>query len=268
MSKIALVAWMTFKDSIRNKVLFGILLLGCLLFAANIVLAGMFNWEEGKVAVDVGLSVISISGLALIFFNCIQSVAGDIDRRTVYLLLSRPISRAHYILGKFTGLGLVIVCSSVVLALLAVLSVNLSLITIGSYNLPEQYSWSFFFLAVAFITLSLLLMLSISFLWVCLMSHPFTALMLSGMTYFIGQNMEHVKQIVLSNEAFSGISAKMIHFLSWIMPNLSAFNLKAAAAYGLPMSAVSLTWVGIYGASYIGICITLTILLFNRKELA
>jgi uncharacterized membrane protein YfbV (UPF0208 family) len=61
---------------------------------------------------------------------------------------------------------------------------------------------------------------------------------------------------------------KLTNFASWIFPNLAAFDLKTTAAYGLHVSAGYLTWVAIYGLSYIGICLVVTILIFQRRELA
>ena len=114
MSKICLVASITFKESIRNRALHAIFLLGLVLFTMNMIITGMFNWELGKVAVDVGLSVVSFSGLVIILFLGINVVSGDIDRRSIYQILSRPITKSQYILGKYLGLALIILLLSLI----------------------------------------------------------------------------------------------------------------------------------------------------------
>jgi len=267
--KIFLVAWITFKDSIRNKALYGIFLLGLVLFTANIIIAGMFSWELGKVAVDVGLSVVSFSGLVIIFFLSINAVSNDLDQKTIYLILSRPISKIQYILGKYMGLGLIILLSSSILGACAALSVKLATYKAEAY-IPSHFSWPVFFLGLIFLTLSLLLVLAIALFWVCITTHPFTAVLLSIVSYFIGQNMENVKNIITSNKMFvdNAVLTKVIDCVSWIFPNLAAFDLKTTAAYGLPVDAVYLIWVSMYGLSYIGICLVMTILIFQRRELA
>jgi len=269
MSKILLIAWITFKDSVREKALYGIFLLGIVMFVANVIITGMFSWELGKVAVDVGLSIISFSGLILIFFFSIQMVSKDLEKKTVYLILSRPISKAQYILGKYTGLGSIILFSSAVLGICAALSVQVSTLGVEDY-MPANFSWHVFFLSVAFLTLSLLVMTGISILFVSITSHPFTAMLLALMTYFIGQNIENVKNIIISTRIFSpdAISMKVINIVSWVLPNLAVFDLKATAAYGLPLDAMSLAWTTLYGLSYIGMCLIVTILIFQRRELA
>ena len=269
MSEIFLIAWITFKESIRNKALYGIFLLGIVMFAANIVFTGMFSWELGKVAVDVGLSIVSFSGLMLIFFFSIQMISNDLEKKTVYLILSRPISRTQYIIGKYAGLSSIILLSSTILGICAALSVKVSTLGVEGY-IPANFSWFVFFLSVAFLTLSLLVMTAISVLWVSITSHPFTAVLLALMTYFIGQNSENVKNIIISTKIFSpdAISMKVINMVSWLLPNLAVFDLKTTAAYGLPLDAVSLTWTGLYGLSYIGMSLIITILIFQRRELS
>ncbi len=269
MYKIFLIAWITFKDSIRNKALYGIFLLGIFMFAANIVITGMFSWELGKVAVDVGLSVVSFSGLILIFFFSIQMVSNDLEKKTVYMVLSRPISKAQYILGKYTGLGSIILLSSTLLGSCAALSVKVSTLGAEGY-IPAGFSWTTFALSIIFLTLSLLVMTAISVLWASITSHPFTAVLLALMTYFIGQNMENVKNIIISSKMLDpdAVSMKVINVVSWVLPNLAVFDLKTTAAYGLPVNAASLTWIALYGLSYIGTCLIITVLIFQQRELA
>jgi Cu-processing system permease protein len=269
MTKIVLIAWITFKDSIRNKALYGIFLLGIIMLAASIIITGMFSWELGKVAVDISLSVISFSGLILIFFFSIHMVSNDIEKRTVYLILSRPITKAHYILGKYMGLSLIILLSSFLLGICATLSVKISTMG-GAGFMPAHFSWNLFFLSIAFLTVSLLVMTAISILLVTITSHPFTAVLLAIMTYFIGQNIENVKNIIISTEIFppDAISMTVINIVSWLLPNLAVFDLKTTAAYGLPINPISLTWSLVYGLSYSAMCMIAAILIFQRRELA
>ncbi|MBU1168940.1 MAG: hypothetical protein KKD44_05170 [Proteobacteria bacterium] len=269
MDKIRLIAWITFKDCIRNKALYGIFFMGLILFSANIIITGMFTWELGKVAVDMGLSIISFSGLIIIFFLCLPILGNDIEKKTVYLILSRPVTKAHYIIGKYMGLGLIIMISSVFLGLCAALSVKISVMGAGTF-IPPHFSWGMFTLSICYLTLSLLILLSLAFFWVCTSTHHFTAVLLTIMTYFICHNMENVKNIILSTKIMSSdsLSIKVINAVTWILPNLTAFDLKTTAAYGLPVNTLSLSWLLIYGVSYSVVCIMLTVLIFQKRELS
>lgn len=86
------LAVITFKEGIRNRAMHGIFLLASLLFVANFLICGMIMQEVGKVAVDIALSAVSFSGLLLVLFVGINLLAKDLDRRTIYMVLARPIS--------------------------------------------------------------------------------------------------------------------------------------------------------------------------------
>jgi len=89
------------------------------------------------------------------------------------------------------------------------------------------------------------------------------------MSYFIGQNIENALNIFSRTKMFaSNVAAlKLIKILAWVFPNLSAFDLKTTAAYGLPVDAAYLFWTLIYGISYIGICLMVSIFIFQKREL-
>ena len=269
MDKIGLIAWITFKDSVRNKVLHGIFSLAFLLFAANIIITGMFSWELGKVAVDVGLSAVSISGLMIIFFFSINMISNDLERKTIYVILAKPISKAQYILGKFVGMSLIVLLSSVILGICSAASVKLATMNVAAF-IPAFFSWKTFFLGLCFLTLSLWLLMAIAFLSISFTTHSFTAVLISMLSYFIGQNIENVSNIITRGKIFSDNITlfKITKFVSWIFPNLAVFDLKTTAAYGLPVDPAYLSWVAVYGISYIGICLMFTILIFQRRELA
>ncbi|MDY6951549.1 MAG: ABC transporter permease [Thermodesulfobacteriota bacterium] len=268
-SKIFLIAWITFKDSVRNKALYGIFFFGLVLFAANIIITGMFSWEMGKVAVDVGLSVVSFAGLVIIFFLSINLVSNDLERRTIYLILSRPVTKLQYIVGKYTGLGLIILLSSSVLGACAALSVKMATYNAEAY-IPVHFSWPTFFLGLTFLTLSLLVVLAIALLWVTVTTHPFTAVLLSLFSYFIGQNVEAVKNIIITSQMFleNPMLIRVTEYVSWAFPNLAAFDLKTTAAYGLSVDTGYLMWVAAYGLSYIGVCLVISVIIFQRRQLA
>ena len=127
MKNIWLMAQITFKEGIRNRILLGIFFFAFALCVGNLIITNMFAYDLGKVAIDVGLSIVSIAGLIIIFFMGINLLAKDLDKRTIYMVLSRPISRRQYIIGKFCGLGLLILTSVLILGLFAAGSVKLAM---------------------------------------------------------------------------------------------------------------------------------------------
>jgi ABC-type transport system involved in multi-copper enzyme maturation permease subunit len=184
------------------------------------------------------------------------------------MILSRPITKPQYILGKYCGLALIILISTAVLGACSMLSVKLATMGAEAF-VPHMFSWSVFLLGLIYLTLSLLLVLAIAFLCVSVTTHPFTAILLCLMTYFIGQNAETVLKVITRSKMFdqNPVLLKIIHTVHWVFPNLSAFDLKTTAAYGLAIDAGYLLWVALYGMAYLSICIVLSIAIFNRREL-
>ncbi len=123
MAKIWLLGKITFQEGLRNRILWGIFFFAFLLSIANYVFTQSFGYDLGKVSVDLGISAVSLAGLLIIFFMGINLISRDIEKRTVYMILARPITRSQYILGKFLGLALMVAASVVILGFFSFLAV-------------------------------------------------------------------------------------------------------------------------------------------------
>jgi len=268
MNNIWLLAQITCKEGLRNRALLGILFFAVLLCVINLIFTNMFAYDLGKVAVEVGLSVVSISGLAIIFFMGINLMAKDLDKRTIYMILSRPISRWQYIVGKFFGLGLLVFISVIILGLFSAGSVKFIILTVPNY-IPPDFSWAPFLIALIYIFISLLIVTSIALLYISVTSSSFLAMIITAGSYFIGQNVEIVRKMYCQAEKDTGneVSKQLVEIISWIFPNLAIFDLKTTAAYGLPLNASELIWPVLYGISYIGMILIIAIVIFQRREL-
>ncbi|NCC23831.1 MAG: ABC transporter permease [Deltaproteobacteria bacterium] len=269
MNGIILVAGLTFRQAIRHKAVHVVLALALGLFLANLVITSSFTWEVGKVAVDVGLSTVSLSGLLLIFFLGVGNLAADLERRSVYMVLSRPVTRSQFLVGTFVGMCLVLLAAAGILALCAVLSFKFSVMGKEAW-VPMGFSWSLFGLALAMQILALFVLLALGILLVCLTSQQFTALFLLFLAYVIGQSLETVQKAALARTALgeNPVLTWVVKVAGWIFPNFSAFDYKLAAAYGLPQDPVQMAWVAAYGLAYIGFSLWLAVWAFSRRELS
>ncbi|HWR71660.1 MAG TPA: ABC transporter permease [Nitrospirota bacterium] len=264
------IALITFKEGIRNKALYGISLLVLLLLAANFFISGMIMQEVGKVAVDMALSTVSFSGLLLVLFVGINLMAKDLDKRTIYMVLSRPISRSQYIIGKFFGMTLLIVTTIAFLSVFAVLSL---LVLKGMYpNYFDRFSLPLVLQALFFTTFMLVLLSALSFLFASFTSTSFITLVLTVISYIIGQSLTDVKTIVEAPQAVgikvSPLTVKLVQAAYYLFPNLSFFDIKTQAAHGLSIPLSSAAWIVLYGLIYTALSITLAALIFRKKEFA
>lgn len=262
------LALITFKEGIRNRALYGIALFAFALFGFNVVIANMAPRDVGKVAVDIALSTVALSGLLLVLFVAINLMAKDLDKRTIYMVLARPISRSQYVLGKFIGLCLLILTTIVVLAVFA----NLSILTLKLIypNYFERFSWMLVEAAVGYILLSLFLLLSVSILFSSLTTSSFITLVLTVIVYIIGQSLSDVRALLDAPPAsgldISPVTAVVIQAAYYLLPNLSLFDVKSQVAHGIALSWAYVAYSFLYGAVYISIMLFLATFFFRKRE--
>ncbi|MDO8445578.1 MAG: ABC transporter permease [Deltaproteobacteria bacterium] len=267
MTPIWSVASITFKEGIKNRVIFGIVIIALLLFAAATVITNLFMRDIVKVAVDLSLSTVSFAGLLTLLFVGVNLFAKDLDKRTIYMVISRPVSRQQYLVGKFFGIVLLAFIITFFLGLLSAIPVAISK---RIYYYPEAgFDWRIFFIAVVYIFIKLCIISSIITLFSSFTSNSFITLVLSLGTYIIGQSTEAVRVLLVSGiekVKISPVLSFMVEAAYYLFPNLSAFDLKIQAAHGLPISSSYIIWTVLYAISYMAIVVSIGTLAFRRRE--
>lgn len=262
------VALITFKEGIRNRAIYGIFLMALMLLIVNSLLCSMIPQEVGKVAVDIALSTVYFSGLLLVFFVGINLMEKDLDRRTIYMVISRPISRSQYIFGKFFGVVLLIITAMVILGIFAVLSIFLIKLSYPGYY--QRFSWPIVLLALAFSVLPLILLSAMSFLFASFTSSSFITLVLTMIAYIIGRSSYDVKALiesaVASSIAPSPVTVMLVKIAYYLFPNLSVFDLKTQAAHGLSVDGSYIVWAVLYALVYTSLVLAIAALIFRRRE--
>jgi len=262
------IALITFKEGIRNKSMYGISLLALIMLLANFLLSDMIGHDVGKVAVDIALSAVSFSGLLLVLFVGINLMAKDLDRKTIYIVLAKPISRIQYIVGKFLGITLLIIVCVSMLSCFAALS--LQLIRMGHSNFFDRFSWPLVLLAFAFITCMLIMVSALSFFFASFASSSFVTFILTVISYIIGMSLNDVKALVEAPQAVgitvSPVTVKIVQYAYYIFPNLSFFDIKTMVAHGVMPPLSYILGVVAYGGTYTLIIISLAGIIFRKKE--
>jgi len=268
MSMLWPIARITFKEGTRNRSFYGISLIALIMMGAAFLISGMVMRDVGKVAVDMALSTVSFAGLLLVLFVGIDLMAKDLDKRTIYMVLARPISRQQYIVGKFVGISLLIVVTVFLLSVFAAISI--STIKWANPDYFPRFSWGPVFVAEAFIALSLSLLSALSFLFASFASTSFITLILTIISYIIGQSMSTVKTLVENPQTagitVSPVTVKLVQVAYYLFPNLSLFDIKTQAAHGLAIPMTYIIWTLCYGIVYICLVIVFAAFLFRKKE--
>lgn len=269
MSRILALAGITFREGIRNRSVFGILLFSLFILGLNIAVAGFFMRDIGKVSTDMNLSALSFAGLLLVFFVGINLIAKDIDKKTIHLVLSKPISRVEYIWGKFLGIQFFIAVS---LVFLVVLSCGTIFLLQHIYpNYFGNFSWSVFFIACFFIFVKLSVLSSIVVFFSSITTSSFITLIFSICVYIMGVSIEEAVFYLRSHLAAEGLAIseslrRVVDFISYVVPNFSAFDFKVEAAHGLAVGWDRIGFSLGYGMTYLVLLLVFASLIFRRRE--
>lgn len=270
MNRVWLVAHLTFIEGVRARAIYGILIVALMMIAGTMAIVNLFAFDLGKVAMDLILSVIALTGLLLTFFVNINLMAKDMDKRTIFSVLSRPVSRKEYIIGKYAGFCFLVAASIMVLAGIG----GISLVIIKSCY-PQMYfknfSWLCYTQAVGFEILMFCMLNAGVIFFSTITTSSFLTLLFSIAMYVIGQSVEDVVLFLQSRSIIGSGGSEMnrlfLEAIQYIVPNFNAFDIKITAGHGLVTSLTeSLMLLG-YSACYSGVLILFAILIFERREL-
>lgn len=243
----------TVRELVRNKVLYVLVFFSVLLIGAGVLVGALSYVESDRILQDIGLGAVRLFGVAIAIFVGIQLIHKEIDRRTVYTILSKPISRAEFLLGRFLGLTLTIWLQTGIMAL-AFVGVSLT----SGAALGEAHLW--FFVLVA---MELALVAAIATFFSSFTTPMLAALFTTG-TWMIGQLTRDLRDIGAASEVPSIERATAL--LHRLLPDLESFNLAIEAAHQLPV-VPSDVWMPLcYGISYTAIVLIGAIGLFDRRD--
>jgi ABC-type transport system involved in multi-copper enzyme maturation permease subunit len=267
MRNLGAIAAITFLEGLRSRVFFGLFLLALGLFSATYVLSYLFPRDVVKVAVDLGLGITSLVGLVLTFFLGTQLLAKDLEKRTIHTVLAKAVSRSEYVVGKFMGLSLIIVCAMFILGAFAGLAAwTVDLLTADQYG---GMHWPAFVVSLIAMTLMLVLLTSVIVFFSSFTSSTFVALGLTLIVYVIGQSIEEIKNFLASGAegiAISPAFGKIVAVTYYVFPNLAALDFKSHAAHGLPLDASAVAWAFAYGTVYTAVMVAAAAWIFRRRE--
>ncbi len=257
MSRIAAIAVHTFKESVREKVLYNLVVFAFLMIGAGLILGTVSVGINEIAFVNLGLSAISVFGLLIAVFIGISLVWKEMERRTLYNVLSKPVARAEFIIGKFFGLVLT-------------LAVNTAIMTAGFYLVlwyekgrlaaPDLAPLE----AIYFILLQLTLVVGVALLFSTTSSPALSAVFTLSL-YVIGNLLDDLR--VLGEQAGSGGLRGLLRLLSVVLPDFGAFSDIAPAAHGELVPGGRIFTHSLYAVLYATVLVSATILIFERKDL-
>jgi ABC-type transport system involved in multi-copper enzyme maturation permease subunit len=266
MRAIRHIAVNVFRESVRDKVLYNLVLFALMLMGVSYLLAQLTAGQEIKIIKDLGLAAMSLFGLFIAVFIGIGLVSKEVERRSIYALLAKPIRRQELVIGKYAGL---------VLTLL----VNISVMTVAYYAVLGVMAWvngSWYkphweapaldpalLKAIGMIGLQLMIITAVALLF-STFSSPMLAAGLTFGLYIVG----HFNADLKNFEAV--VDSRPVVYLAramyYLLPNLAPFDIKAQVVHGIHVPAGLLLFNAAYALVYIAFLLVAATFIFMRRD--
>lgn len=252
-SVIWAIALSTFREAVRDKILYSLLFFSVAMIGGSVLLAELTLGEYDKTIRDVGLASISVFGLAIAIFVGIGLVWKELERRTIYTIASKPVARWQFLLGKY--LGLLVTLAVEVLVMGVVL--HATVVSVGSTD--PWALWPAVLLAfaeMAVVTATALLFGSFT--------SPTLAASFTIAITLIGKSTGPLKSLVeqKDNPALSALANTLYR----VVPDLQTFDIRTEAAYAIAVEPALIGYALGYAALWSALLLTLASLIFERRD--
>jgi len=266
MRVIRTVAVNVFRESVRDRVPYNLVLFAVLLIASSYLIGQLTAGQDVKIIKDLGLAATSVFGLFISIFIGIGLVSKEVERRSIYALLSKPVSRAQFVAGKYAGLVLT-------------LAVNVTVMTVALYIILAYMVWTepptiragwdapgtdpALLKAIFLIFIELMLVTAIA-LFFSTFSTPILSAALTFGFYVAGHFNADLKNFdrVVDSKAAALLARGVYH----VLPDLSAFDVKTEVVHGLPVTVGYMASTAAYGLAYVTGLLLIATFIFSRRD--
>ena len=251
--KIRAIAGNTFKEAVRDRILYVIVFFAVVCIGLSRVLAILTVGDRVKIIKDVGLASLSIFGVLMSIMVGTGLVYKEIDKKTIFTLLAKPIHRFQFLLGKFIGL---------VLTLLIMFS-GMSLIFLGLVYFHTYTVEVRLLIPIAYIFIEMCLITSVALLFSCF-STPILSSLFTLAFFVIGHFSWGLETLIAKIKTGFWKTAANVAYT--ILPDLENFNFKTEIIYSLPVEPRIYLYSLFYAAAYTAFVLALAVLVFRRRD--
>lgn len=258
----------TLRSGLRSHVLQALLAIGVLMMGAA-YLAGTFSPRQpATVTLDVGFSFVRAVGLILVLFWAYEFVGREIERRTIFVSLTYPTPRSHFLFGRYLGL---IVLTVLVIAILGALLAGTTLLSELTYAQSNPVSLKGpYLLTLLALLLDLSVVAAFGMLIAVVSTTPFLPLLV-GLAFAVsarslGPAMEYLSQMGGKDEALKSSLLPVFDVLRWLLPDLSRLDIRYYPLYAHQPDTGLLFGVLLMALGYAGIMLALSVWLFERRQ--
>jgi ABC-type transport system involved in multi-copper enzyme maturation permease subunit len=253
MNRIIVIALNTFREHLRDKILYSLVFFGLFLIGGAMLLGGLTIGEQAKIVKDIGLAGINVCGVLIAIFVGIGLVSREIEKRTIYTLLAKPVPRYQFIVGRYVGLVITLLVNTAIMTLgfLGVLLVSGISVDLGLLK------------AIGLILVELCVLVSIGMLF-STFTTPTLSAAFTIAAYVIGHLANDIK--TLADKMEEGITPWVLKWIYYALPNLEFFNIKGDVVYGVPIELSYILTSMTYGVVYVSVMMVTACAIFERRD--
>jgi ABC-type transport system involved in multi-copper enzyme maturation permease subunit len=250
--RVLSIAFNTFRENIREKLLYNLLIFALLMIGSSILLTRLALGEWDRLIINLGLSSMSFFGVLIAIFVGISLVSKEIDKKTIYTILSKPVPRYEFLLGKYLGLMITLFVNTAVMVagLLAVMVYLNAPVTLLLFE------------AIGFIFLELVVITAVGLLFSTFTSTTLSAIFTLAI-YVVGHLSTDLKQF---GAKMDGLGRAVLNAIYYILPNLERFNLKGQVIHKVNVVGTDVLLTTAYGLTYAGLLLVLASIIFQRRD--
>jgi ABC-type transport system involved in multi-copper enzyme maturation permease subunit len=261
------VALAVFRESVRDRVLYSLIAFAAIVIGASLLIGQLTAGQDVKIIKDLGLAAMSIIGIFIAIFIGIGLVAKEVERRSVYSLLAKPVRRSELVVGKYAGLALTLAINIGVMTLLWYAVLSYYALTAGEMM---RRSWEApavdprMLAAVYLIFVQLMLVTAIAVFFSTFSTSPMlSALFTFGLVVagHFSADLRNFEQVVESKAVAA--AARAIYYA---LPNMAAFDIKSAVVHARPVGGEYVLWTTAYGLLYVAALLIASVVIFMRRD--
>jgi ABC-type transport system involved in multi-copper enzyme maturation permease subunit len=253
MRRALVVASNTFRETVRERVLYNLVFFALLMTVSGLLLGQLSIRQDAKILKDIGLAAMDFFGTLIAVFIGTGLVAKEIERRSLYPLLAKPLSRREFYLGKFLGLVFTLLVN------VAVMTAGLYLTLVLTGNGAEPVLLQ----AIYPIFLGLSLSVALAMLFSAVATSSAAAAVFTVGALIAGRFTDVVRNM---RDIAPGVPSWFVDALYLTVPNFRNFDFKDRVAYGEPVPADVLAWVSLYAVSYVVAVLGLGLASFESRD--
>ncbi|HPA80176.1 MAG TPA: ABC transporter permease subunit [Thermoanaerobaculales bacterium] len=254
MRAVMAIARNTFREALRDRVLYLFLGFALLLLACSKLFGLLTVGDEGKVIKDFGLAGIQFFTMLIAVMMSVLLISREVDSRTVYNILAKPVRRWQFLIGKYLGLLATVALN---LALMTVVLVAVTLVYLGELDAGLLFAAAMTLLEMALLTAFATLF--------AVLTRPMLGTVFTLAVFVIGHVSHDIWQ--LTRHVDSGLVRPLVAALYAVLPNLERFNFKSAVVHDLEVSSTEVALAVGYGLAYTAMVLVLACARFRSKDL-